>query len=88
MAATEAGAPDADSRGIDFGPLGQPGQHFPHVLNLLLRDDFPTHLTAALAKVSVIVENYDVASFGESLCELIDIKLLDRREAVAHQDGR
>ncbi|MNR11814.1 hypothetical protein D3C85_1281320 [compost metagenome] len=86
MTAAKARSPDTYPAGIDVISLCHPGEHFSHVLHLLVGHDLTFGIATAFPKITMIIENYHKTSFGKMFSKLINVQFFYGRKPVAHYD--
>ena len=88
VAAGVAAAPDADPAGVGLGQGDRVGDGVPVVADLRPGVDLQTGRPVAVAEVPVVEDQRVQSVRGEHLGELVQVHLLDRGEAVGHDDRR
>ena len=88
VAARVAAPPDPDPGGVHLGQGGGVGNGVPVVADLRPRVDLLPGLAVAGTEVAVVEHEHVQPGGGEHLGETVQVHLLDRGEAVRHDDGR
>src|ERR1700747_2314740 len=88
MAPGIAGAPDADTNGINFGLALKKGNRAPPIGDLLPRVDIPALCPIAGPEMAMIMDQHDKTGFRETPCKSFQAVLLHTGIAVRHRNRR
>src|ERR1700747_1396635 len=88
MAPGIAGAPDADTNGINFGLALEKRNRAPPIGDLLPRVDIPALYPVAGPETAMIMDQHDETGFREGACESFYAMLLHAGIAVRHRNRR
>src|SRR5258706_16270445 len=88
MRSAIGGAPDANSRGVDFWPEGDPGDGVAIVLVLFGGNNLSPRVPFRSSLVAIVEDQGDKARSGKSFGERIKGHLFDSTKTVGHDDSR
>src|SRR4029077_5841777 len=88
MAPGIAGAPDADTNGINFGLALEKGNRAPPIGDLLPRVDVPALCTIACPEIAMIMDQHNETGFRVGACKSFETVLLHTGIAVRHRNRR
>ena len=87
MRAAVGRAPHPDPGRVDLGPLGDPADRVFVVFVLLGGDEVPARFALRVAEEPVVEDQHHEPGLLEPLGEVGEVHLLERAEAVRHDDG-